>query len=93
MGSIPEVVSTSDAVMKEEELMVVGYCLSLSQIIVNLSKVKPLVAIRYSPSVVSLLSEFLVYKQSDRICQGAYTAMNNVIFYTVSTDLLRKTEA
>jgi len=30
ISSIPEVYSTSDAVMKEVELMIVGYCLALS---------------------------------------------------------------
>jgi hypothetical protein len=76
-------VVSSDQLSNDEEVMVVGYCLALSQTAVHYSKLAPASSLRFIPSVISTLSEFMVYS-SERIIHGAFTGINNLIYYSVS---------
>ena len=65
--------------------MVVGYALALAQTQIHLHKLVGNQAMKFLPSIISQLSEYLIIPNL-RIMQGAYKAIHNLIYYTVSRD-------
>lgn len=66
----------------DKELMVVGYCLATAQVAVHYKKLNGEKVLQFVPSLVSILSEYLIIG-NDRIKNGAFTAIRNLMFYTL----------
>jgi hypothetical protein len=66
----------------EGELMIVGYCLAVSQVAVHYKKLNGERVLQYLPNLVSILSEFLI-SGNMRIKSGAFTSIKNLLFYSL----------
>jgi len=66
MKQPPLVEFEGESLPNDVEVMIVGFCLALSQALVQLSKQNPVEAIQYSPFVCSLIAEYMV-NNSQRI--------------------------
>ena len=66
----------------DNELMIVGYWLAVAQVAVHYKKLNGVKVLTFLPSLVSILSEYLVI-ENNRIRTGAFTAIKNLLFYTL----------
>ena len=85
-------VTTEDKSMKGDgELMIVGYCLAVAQVAVHYKKLNGEKVVPYLPALVSILSEYLI-SGSHRIKMGAFTAIKNLIYYTLEQGYFKAEE-
>jgi hypothetical protein len=73
------------------ELMIVGYCLAVAQVAVHYKKLSGEKVLQYLPGVVSILSEYLI-SGSQRVKIGAFTAIKNLMFYTLEYSYFKPEE-
>lgn len=81
LDNVP-VATDAKMVKGEGELMIVGYCLAVAQVAVHYKKLNGEKILPYLPSLVSILSEYLISGEH-RIKSGAFTAIKNLIYYTL----------
>lgn len=79
------------SVRGDHELMIVGYWLAIAQVAVHYKKLNGSKVLTFLPSLVSILSEYLVIENS-RIKSGAFTAIKNLIFYTLENSYFKADE-
>jgi len=76
------VAADTRSIKGEGELMIAGYCLAVAQVAIHYKKVSGKEVVKYLPTLVSLLSEFLI-SGIYRIKMGAFTAIKNLILHTL----------
>lgn len=75
----------------EGELMIVGYCLAVSQVAVHYKKLNGDRVLQYLPNLVSILSEFLI-SGNQRIKSGAFTSIKNLLFYSLEFNYFKESK-
>jgi hypothetical protein len=87
LDNVP-VATDSKMVKGEGELMIVGYCLAVAQVAVHYKKLNGEKILPFLPSLVSILSEYLISGEH-RIKSGAFTAIKNLIYYSLESSFFK----